>query len=75
MAKNYLENLLGDGERILLATRQHWFILASSIFFEIIITLIVFGGTIIATIFAPDQANYHDHRLLLAAHPPHQHDQ
>lgn len=55
MAKNYLENLLGEGERILLAARQHWFILASSIFFEIIIILFVFGGTIIATIFAPDQ--------------------
>jgi uncharacterized membrane protein YdbT with pleckstrin-like domain len=55
MAKNYLENLLGEGERILLAARQHWFILASSIFFEIIILLFVFGGTIIATIFAPDQ--------------------
>jgi uncharacterized membrane protein YdbT with pleckstrin-like domain len=55
MAKNYLENLLGEGERILLATRQHWFILASSIFFEIIIILIVFGGTILAATFAPDQ--------------------
>jgi uncharacterized membrane protein YdbT with pleckstrin-like domain len=55
MAKTYLENLLGDGERILLASRQHWFILASSIFFEIIIILFVFGGTIIATNFAPDQ--------------------
>jgi uncharacterized membrane protein YdbT with pleckstrin-like domain len=55
MAKNYLENLLGEGERILLAARQHWFILASSILFEIIILLFVFGGTIIAATFAPDQ--------------------
>ena len=55
MAKNYLENLLGEGERILLAARQHWFILASSILFEIIIIFIVFGGTIVAATFAPDQ--------------------
>ena len=55
MAKNYLVNLLGDGERIILATRKHWFILASSIFFESIVILIVFGGTIVASTFAPDQ--------------------
>jgi uncharacterized membrane protein YdbT with pleckstrin-like domain len=55
MAKNYLVNLLGEGERILLATRKHWFILASSIFFESIVILIVFGGTIVASTFAPDQ--------------------
>ena len=55
MAKNYLENLLGEGERILLAARQHWFILFSSILFEIIIILFVFGGTIVAVTFAPDQ--------------------
>jgi uncharacterized membrane protein YdbT with pleckstrin-like domain len=55
MAKTYIENLLGEHERILLTSRQHWFILASSIFFEVIVILIVFGGTIFASISAVAQ--------------------
>lgn len=55
MRKTYIENLLGEGERILLSARQHWFILASSILFEIVVILIIFGGTIAAAFFAPDQ--------------------
>jgi len=55
MAKNYIENLLGEQEHILLTLRQHWFILASSIAFEIIVVLVIFGGTITATVFAPTQ--------------------
>lgn len=55
MAKTYIENLLGEHERILLTSRQHWFILASSIFFEVIVILIVFGGTIFASISATAQ--------------------
>ena len=55
MAKTYLENLLGEHERILLTARQHWFILASSILFEIVVILVVFGGTITAAFFSPAQ--------------------
>jgi uncharacterized membrane protein YdbT with pleckstrin-like domain len=55
MAKTYIENLLGEHERILLTARQHWFILASSIIFEIVVILIVFGGTIFASISAVSQ--------------------
>jgi uncharacterized membrane protein YdbT with pleckstrin-like domain len=55
MAKSYLENLLGEQERIIMAARQHWFILASAIVFEIIVILIVFGGTITAAFFSPAQ--------------------
>lgn len=55
MAKTYIENMLGEQERILLSSRQHWFILASSIFFEITVILIVFGGTITAANFSPGQ--------------------
>jgi uncharacterized membrane protein YdbT with pleckstrin-like domain len=35
MAGNYLQSLLGDRENIILTTRHHWFILASSIILEI----------------------------------------
>jgi len=43
MAKNYLEELLGKNERILLKTRQHWFILFSSIALEIILIIALIG--------------------------------
>jgi uncharacterized membrane protein YdbT with pleckstrin-like domain len=55
MAKTYLEHLLGEHERILFTARQHWFILATSILFEVIVTLIVFGGTVFAAVSAPDR--------------------
>jgi uncharacterized membrane protein YdbT with pleckstrin-like domain len=56
MAKTYIENLLGENERILLTSRQHWFILASSVVFEVIVILVIFGGTIAATFFSRGQA-------------------
>jgi len=56
MAKTYLENLLGENERILLTTRQHWFILVSMIFFEVSVILLVFVGTIIGVVNASDYA-------------------
>lgn len=47
MAKSYLESLLGEREKILHTARQHWFILASSIFLEIALILIIFAATIV----------------------------
>jgi hypothetical protein len=44
MAKTYIENMLGENERILLVTRQHGFVLFSSIIAEIVVTLIVFAA-------------------------------
>ena len=41
MAKNYLQELLGKNEQILLATRQHWFVLFSSIALEILLIVII----------------------------------
>jgi uncharacterized membrane protein YdbT with pleckstrin-like domain len=46
MAKNYLDELLGTNERILLKTRQHWFILFSSIALEILLIIILIGAVI-----------------------------
>ena len=56
MARTYLEQLLGDGEKVVFSARQHWFILASSIVLEIFVILMVFGGTIAGVIFAQQYA-------------------
>ena len=41
MAKNYIQSMLGENERILLVTRQHRFVLFSAIVAEILVTLVV----------------------------------
>ena len=41
MANDYIKNMLGENERILLVTRQHGFVLFSSIIAEIVVALIV----------------------------------
>jgi uncharacterized membrane protein YdbT with pleckstrin-like domain len=53
MAKNYLQGMLGQKERILLETRQHWFVLLSNILLEIILTLLLVVGVIAATTVLP----------------------
>ena len=41
MAKDYINSMLGENEKIILVTRQHGFVLFSSIAAEIFVTLIV----------------------------------
>jgi uncharacterized membrane protein YdbT with pleckstrin-like domain len=41
MAKGYIENLLGQHEKIILISRQHWFILFSSIVFELFLIIAI----------------------------------
>jgi uncharacterized membrane protein YdbT with pleckstrin-like domain len=53
MAKSYLEGMLGQNERIVLETRQHWFVLFSNILLEIILTLLLIVGVIAATTVFP----------------------
>jgi hypothetical protein len=53
MAKNYTQSMLGENERILLITRQHWFVLFSAIMLEIFVTLVVLVAAIVATINFP----------------------
>jgi membrane protein YdbS with pleckstrin-like domain len=50
MAGHYLQSLLGDRENIILATRHHWFVLASSIILEIVLILVIFALTIVGSI-------------------------
>jgi membrane protein YdbS with pleckstrin-like domain len=41
MAKTYLERLLGENERIILVTRQHWFLMISAIIAEVLLSLAI----------------------------------
>jgi len=54
MAKTYLENLLGEKERILFTARQHWFIVISSILLEVSAILVIFAVTIALVLLTPD---------------------
>jgi uncharacterized membrane protein YdbT with pleckstrin-like domain len=53
MAKSYLENMLGERERILFVARQHWFILTSAIFLELSAILVTLAATVSLAIFLP----------------------
>jgi uncharacterized membrane protein YdbT with pleckstrin-like domain len=53
MAKTYLESLLGTKEKVILISRQHWFILVSSIFLELLIILAIIIIITLALIFIP----------------------
>lgn len=50
MAKSYIDSLLGQHEKIILATRQHWFILVRAMFLEIFAILIILALSIICAI-------------------------
>jgi uncharacterized membrane protein YdbT with pleckstrin-like domain len=53
MATNYLEGLLGDNERILMETHQHWFVLFNKIFLEIILIVIIIAASLFAAAYYP----------------------
>lgn len=53
MANSYVESLMGQKERILLVTRQHWFILFSRIFLEIILIVVLVAGFVAASLYYP----------------------
>jgi uncharacterized membrane protein YdbT with pleckstrin-like domain len=53
MENTYIQGLLGDNERIVLATRQHWFVLFSNIVLEIVLILVLFVGITAATLVYP----------------------
>jgi uncharacterized membrane protein YdbT with pleckstrin-like domain len=53
MAKSYIESLLGDREKIVMVTRQHWFTLARAILIEVITILIIFATSIAASLAFP----------------------
>lgn len=49
----YVENMLGENERVLLVTRQHWFVLFSAIVAEILVTLVVVAVIVPVAVINP----------------------
>lgn len=56
MANSYLEGLMSEREKIVHSARQHWFLLVSSIFLEIILILIFLSATVTVAVFFPQFA-------------------
>jgi uncharacterized membrane protein YdbT with pleckstrin-like domain len=53
MAKGYVQRMLAEDEKVLVITRQHWFVVASSIFFESVVIL-TFLIALIVGVFVVD---------------------
>jgi len=53
MKNRYVNSLLGESERILLVSRQHWFVLFASILTEIIIMIIILAIFTAAVFYSP----------------------
>jgi membrane protein YdbS with pleckstrin-like domain len=53
MAQSYLESMLGEHERIIYVTRQHWFLLVSSILLEIVLIVVILAAAVTGAIMAP----------------------
>ena len=53
MAKDYIKSMLGENERILLITRQHWFVLFSAILAEITASVLLILVVGVATFYFP----------------------
>jgi len=53
MANTYIQSLMGQNERTILVTRQHWFVLFSNILLEILLTLLLVVAVSAATAFYP----------------------
>jgi uncharacterized membrane protein YdbT with pleckstrin-like domain len=53
MAKTYVEELLGENEKILFETHQHWFILLGKIFLEILLIAVILVAVFVAYPFYP----------------------
>jgi uncharacterized membrane protein YdbT with pleckstrin-like domain len=47
MKNHYLQSLLGEQEKIILSTHQHWFVLFRSILFAIFVTIIIAAGVFV----------------------------
>ncbi len=53
MAGKYIQSLMGENEKMLLVTRQHWFVLSSTIIAEILIILIIIAVATTVAILTP----------------------
>ena len=51
MSDAYLNHMLGDREKIILISRQHWIVLAQAIFLEIILVIAILAAVSLGLIF------------------------
>jgi len=56
MADKYVQSLMGDNEKMLLVTRQHWFVLFRTIVAEVLIILILVAVSIAVSVAYPPAA-------------------
>jgi uncharacterized membrane protein YdbT with pleckstrin-like domain len=56
MADKYIQSLMGDNEKMLLVTRQHWFVVFRTIVAEIMIILILIAISIVVSVAYPPAA-------------------
>ncbi|MEW5827920.1 MAG: PH domain-containing protein [Chloroflexota bacterium] len=56
MAGKYIQSLMGENEKMLLVTRQHWFVLFSTIVAEILIILIFVAAAVAVSVAFPPAA-------------------
>lgn len=57
MAKGYVQKMLAQDERVLVITRQHWFVIASAIFFEGVMILAALIALIVGVFVVNDLSN------------------
>lgn len=58
MAKGYVQKMLAQDERVLVITRQHWFVVASAIFFESVLVLISLIALVAGVFFTHIASTY-----------------
>jgi len=56
MADKYIQSLMGEAEKMLLVTRQHWFVLFRTIVAEILIIFILIVVSVVASVVYPPAA-------------------
>jgi len=56
MADKYIQSLMGGNEKMLLVTRQHWFVLFRAIVAEILIILILIAASVAVSVAYPPAA-------------------
>jgi hypothetical protein len=62
MADSYVRHLLGENEKILLTSRQHWLLLAGAIFLETVFILLITIGVTVALV------NFSDYPVIAAGY-------
>lgn len=53
MRNKYINTLLGDNEKMLLVTRQHWFVLFGNILLEVVFIIILLVALTVAMVLSP----------------------